>query len=827
MHRFLILSGFLIGVLTLSSQYTISGTISTQESEPLEGAIVRLDGGYLHAVSNSQGYFELLDLTATSHQIQVSYVGYKDYTSDVQITSESKNLDVLMESAVLSSPEIMVSAYRATQRDPMAYAELDKVELIKRNLGMDVPELLNTLPSVFFSSDAGNGIGYTYLRLRGNDQTNINVTINGVPLNDAESQGVFWVNLPDLTASTENIQVQRGVGTSTNGAGAFGGSINFLTQGVNKESFAKLDMGVGSFNTLRSSIGFGTGLLDEQWSLEGRLSQISSDGYIDRSQAKLQSYFLSGGLVRNKTSFNVLVFGGREETQQAWWGVPRARLENDEAGMIAFAADNGWSAANTQNLLDSDRRFNYYTYDQEVDDYGQDHVQLHVSHKLNSDWRLNASAHYTKGKGFFEQFQDTENAFDDTDFAYYGINDPIIGTDTLSSADFVRRRWLDNDFYGAIASAQYEQGKWKTIIGTGWNRYEGNHFGEVIWASVAGDSNIRDRYYENAATKEDRHVYVKTNYRFMKDWDAYVDLQSRAIDYRFTGPTTDGDLTDQTAEYQFFNPKAGLSYSPNEKHRVFTSYAIARKEPNRDDHVGSTVNSRPKAQRLADLEIGYSYRAQRWAVELVGYDMQYNDQLINTGQINDVGENIRTNVAKSYRRGGELILNVKLLSALSWSFNANYSKNIIKDHVEYVTDFIDFGIVEQQLGDVRIAYSPEFISSSSFTVALFSDKSRSSKPQLDLSLITKYVGEQFLDNTETAGRTIDAFMTNDIRLDLSLQPKRTKALRFTFLLRNVLDSEYASNGWTYRYLYDGAETSFDALFPQAGINFLTGFSLEL
>lgn len=826
MTRLLILSFALITFFPLASQFAITGQVLDEKSDALPGAIVRILEGYQHTISDSDGRYSIGDIPPGSYEIAISFLGYAESIRKVTIVAEDLNIDTQLELKPIQGPEVIVRASRATHRDPMAYAELDKVELQKRNLGMDMPELLSTMPSVHFTSDAGNGIGYTYMRLRGSDQTSINVTINGVPVNDAESQGVFWVNLPDLTASTDNVQVQRGVGTSTNGVGAFGGSVNVLTQRVANAAYAKVNIGAGSFNTQKYSLGFGTGLLDQHWIVEGRLSRISSDGYIDRSSAELRSYFLSGAYQAKKTSVSLLLFGGDELTQQAWWGVPRARLENDSEGMLAFAADNGWSTANTQNLLNSDRGFNYYTYDNEVDDYGQDHAQLHVSHALDRNWRINASVHYTKGKGFFEQFQDTENAYDDTDLSYYGVEAPVIGQDTISTADIVRRRWLDNDFYGAIVSAQYTKGKWQTVLGAGWNRYKGQHFGEVIWASIAGASNIRDRYYDNSAIKEDMNAYVKTNWRFLPKCDAYLDLQSRIIDYRFEGPSSDGLVTNQSVDYQFFNPKVGLSYSPIERHRAFVSYAVANKEPNRDDHIISTLESRPEAQRLSDLELGYSYRSQKLAVEVVVYNMQYNDQLINTGEINDVGENERTNVPSSYRRGVEFMLNARPLPLLAWSLNTTYSQNVIEDHVEFVTDYLDYGLVEQRLGDVSIAYSPQIIGSSQFTYTLIRQKTKGKGAKLDLSLISKYVSEQYLDNTETKGRTIDAYLTHDLRLDLLLHPKSLQSLRLNLLVRNLLDLEYVSNGWTYRYLYDGVESSFDALFPQAGINIMTGLSLE-
>ncbi|NNC82831.1 MAG: TonB-dependent receptor [Flavobacteriales bacterium] len=814
---------FLLPVLC-HSQFTLSGEVRSTDDEILAGATIHVVDTYMATASNAQGMYRLTGLAAGSYTIEVRYIGFETQEKVVEVVGEDLQVDFEMTPSIINAQEVVVKASRASESDPIAYTELTKMDLVDRNLGMDVPEVLNTAPSLYFTSDAGNGIGYTYLRLRGNDQTNINVTINGVPLNDAESQGVFWVDLPDLIASTNNIQIQRGVGTSTNGAGAFGGSINLLTSGSETEPYGMIDLGGGSFNTAKFSVGFGTGLLNEHFSLQGRISSISSDGYMDRSAAELRSYFLSGGYQDERTSVRAMIFGGDEVTQQAWWGVPRARLDNDEAGMQAFAADNGWSEANTQNLLDSNRRFNYYTYDNEVDDYGQDHYQLHVSRRTSSHLSINGALHYTKGQGFFEQYQDMDNAYDDTSFDDYGITDPVIGGDTISSADFIRRRWLDNDFYGFIASATYTEGPWSIVIGGGANRYDGLHYGELIWASVAGDSFIRDRYYENDAVKDDANIYTKVRWEMNEAWSTYVDLQGRFIDYSFQGLLSDATSADQSVGYRFFNPKAGLNWRPSTAHRAFISFGVGNKEPNRDDHVLSTPNDRPRAQTLFDTEIGYAYSSQKISFEAVLYNMQYQDQLINTGEINDVGENVRTNVADSYRRGVELIFKARPIERFEVDLNLGLSQNVIQDHVEFVTDFLDYSLVEQDLGDVTIAYSPSVIASGQLAYDLF--RKTDDKSGLRINLISKYVGEQYLDNTETEGRTIDAFWVNDIRLDLDLNPQWAKNIRLNLLVRNILDEEYVSNGWTYRYLYAGEEVSFDALFPQAGVNFMTGLTVE-
>ncbi len=816
---------FTLSLFTLQAQFELTGTVRSDDGDVLPGAIVSIEGTLMARSTDSQGFFAFYNLKAGEYILLAQSLGHLKATLPLQL-DQSSRVDIQLTSVAVLMDEFTVIGQKANELVPMAQSTLKKEDLKKRNLGVDIPALLDVTPSLYFTSDAGTGIGYTYLRLRGSDQSSVNVTINGVPLNDPESHGVFWVNMPDLTSSTEEIQIQRGVGTSVNGAGAFGGSINMKTSNFTQEAYGNVGLSGGSFGSRRLSVKAGTGLIDERWSVDTRLSSIASDGFIDRSSADLRSYFLSAGMASKKSTLKLITFGGNEVTQQAWFGVPRARVEIDVQGMLAFAADNGFSEANTQFLLDGNRTYNYYRYDNEVDDYSQTHYQAHYTRELRKDMHGSLSLHYTRGLGYFEQFQDSENVYDDTEYGYYGLQNPVFGGDTLISTDFIRRRWLDNHFYGFTSSLNQTRGRWEHSLGLAANVYQGGHYGEVIWAAVLGDADIRQRYYENDALKKEVNAYLRSTYQIRNDLSGFIDVQQRVIDYGFVGLNSDAVPTDREVAYSFFNPKVGLTYLDQDGHKAFISYARAHKEPNRDDHIASTSLSGPQAQRLDDIELGYSMRRRQFAFEVVGYLMEYDNQLINTGQVNDVGEGIRTNVKDSYRRGVELIFNVLTHKNLSWNGNLTWSTNKIMDHEEQVVSFdAEFNAerITEQFGTVDIAFSPSWMGHSEWMYTFF----RKADRRMDLSWATKYVGEQHLDNTGNGRRVLDAFLVNDLRVDIHLIPAWTKGLSMNLQVRNILDEVYESNGWTYRYLYEGEEVSFDALFPQAGRNFMLGLNVDL
>ncbi len=708
--------------------------------------------------------------------------------------------------------DVTVYSTRANDKTPTTYSTIRKDELSQRNLGQDLPILLNFTPSMVTTSDAGAGIGYTGLRIRGSDATRINVTINGIPLNDSESHGVFWVNMPDFTSSLNSIQIQRGVGTSSNGAAAFGATVNLQTNNVSVEPFFETNNTAGSYNTWKNNIIFNTGLLANDFNFEARLSRISSDGYIDRSAADLKSYYLSGGRFGAKTMIKAVLFGGQEITQQAWYGTPEARLTGDPTeiqNLIDFGGEYG-TQEQLDNLRNSDRRFNYYLYDNEVDDYRQDHYQLHIGHTFSDNLNYTGALHYTRGRGYFEQFRGGD------DLADYGLPGVVVGTDTVRTSDIIRRRWLDNHFYGLTSSLNYSGERTAITLGGAINRYVGDHFGEIIWAQFAGNVNIRDRYYDGDATKDDFNIFLKGNYQVNPKLNLFGDLQLRTMSYETVGLDSDRSPYNIDTDFTFFNPKFGATYSLNSTTSIYASYAVGNREPVRSDFIDANPGTEPKHETLNNIEVGIRSQRSKFSYEANYYYMDYKNQLVLTGAVNDVGAPIRVNVPESFRMGVELVGAYKLTGNLVWSANLTLSQNRIDSFDEVV-----FGASFSEIThtDADISFSPNVIGGS--------DLSYSPVNGLTLQLLTKYVGQQFLDNTSNENRAIDAYLTNDFRLAYSFQTKAIKNINITLLVNNVLNEEYSSNGYTWGYYY-GADQLYQQnnYYPQAGTNFLLGLGLR-
>ncbi|WP_462252923.1 TonB-dependent receptor [Ekhidna sp.] len=707
--------------------------------------------------------------------------------------------------------DVTVYSTRANEKTPTTYTTVDKKELGERNLGQDLPILLNFTPSLVTTSDAGAGIGYTGLRIRGSDATRINVTINGIPVNDSESHGVFWVNMPDLSSSLNSVQIQRGVGTSSNGAAAFGATVSLKTNNVSKDAFFQTDNSVGSFNTWKNNVTYNTGLMNDVYNFEARLSRIISDGFIDRSAADLKSYYLSGGRYGEKTMIKAVIFGGQEITQQAWYGTPEARLTgnaDDIQELIDFGGEYS-TQAQLNNLRNSGRSFNYYLYDNEVDNYRQDHYQLHIGHSISETLNFSGALHYTRGRGFFEQFRE------DDDLVDYGLSNIVIGAETITNSDIVRRRWLDNHFYGTTYSLNYNEDEWDVTFGGAWNKYDGDHFGEIIWAQFAGDVDIRDRYYEGNGVKTDFNTFLKVNYQLNDKLNLFGDAQIRTINYQTDGLDSDREAYDVDTDFTFFNPKFGLTYALNNSTNVYASYAIGNREPVRSDFIDANDGTEPEHETLKNIEIGIRSSGSKFSYEANFYHMNYENQLVVTGAVNDVGAPIRVNVPKSFRMGIELAGAYKLTDDLVWSANLTLSRNKIDRFSEIV--FASFSEIEHK--DSDISFSPNVISAS--------DISYSPIDGFTLQLLTKYVGKQFLDNTSNNDRAIDSYLTNDIRIAYDFSFGDVKNLGISLLVNNVLDEEYSSNGYTWGYYYgDDQLYQQNNYYPQAGRNFLVGLSLR-
>lgn len=664
---------------------------------------------------------------------------------------------------------VLVSAVRVTTKTPVSFSNLDKKDIKFRNLGQDIPILMNYLPSVVTTSDAGNGMGYTGIRVRGSDATRVNVTINGIPYNDAESQGTFWVNMPDFASSVESLQLQRGVGTSTNGSGAFGASLNMLTDNYASKATGEISSSYGSFNSRKNTVKFSTGLLNDHFELAGRLSTIKSDGYVDRASSDLKSYFLQGTYVGKTTLIKALVFGGTEKTYQSWNGIDAETLYNNRTFNSA-----GMYTDETGKI-----RF----YDNETDNYRQDHYQLHWSESLSDKWSSNLAFHYTKGKGYYENYKE------DAEMSSYGLL-PVGG---VTTTDLVRQKWLDNDFYGTTFSVKYKDEKLDVIFGGGWNKYEGDHFGKVIWARYASQSEPGDHYYDDFSTKTDGNVFAKANYQFTDKLSFYGDLQYRNVTYKADSKET--GLVDD--DFNFFNPKAGLNYEINQKNTLYFSYARANREPNRTDYEGGNV----KPEKLNDFELGWRFNSDRVQLTSNVYYMAYRDQLILTGRLDDVGSPIRANSEKSYRLGWEVDATIKLSEQflIRPNFTLSSNKNI------------DLAVEGQKYGTTNIAYSPAVIAGN---IIVYSPMER-----LHISLLQKFVGEQYMNNIELPAAKLADYFVNDLNVSYEIKPKSIfKSILITGLVNNILDKTYVSNGamWdVYPYYY-----------PQAGINFLAGLTLK-
>ena len=794
------------------AQNNLFGTVIDQSGNPIPGTNVTVEGGNYGTYTDRNGSFKINNIPSQLVILLFEAPGLytikkeikpSDFNSPIQITlyTNTKNLE---EVQVLStrSFEQTTSATTINRMDPIE----------KNNFGQDIPTLLEASPSVVSTSDAGTGIGYSGIRIRGVDASRINVTINGIPVNDPESHDVYWVNMPDLASSIESMQVQRGVGSSTNGAAAFGASLNIKSQDISSAAFGVLDNTYGSFNTLKTTIKAGTGLINNKFSLETRLSRITSDGFIDRATSDLRSYYIAASYVGKKSVLKAITFSGKEITYQSWYGTPESRVNGNVTEMNAYADRNGLSDEERVNLLNSGRTYNFYTYENEVDNYQQDNYQLHFTHSFKPNLIMNVAGHYTYGRGYYEQY------CKDDDLSDYGYSPVLIGGDSITSSDLIRRRWLDNDFIGGIYSLQYNVSKLKLLFGGAANTYIGRHFGEVIWARFAADGEIRDRYYDNEAQKTEFSNYLKASYR-LDQLSFSADLQFRHVNYSFLGiDDVSGQLLDlkQNVQFNFFNPKVGVNYSINSRQFISATFGIANREPVRKDFRESSAESRPKAENMRDLEIGYAYNYKKLAINTNIYWMDYTNQLILTGQINDVGGYTRTNAKESYRAGIELAGRYKIIPSLALSGAFTLSQNKIQQFNVYIDEYLDDEpYYSQELiahKNTNLAFSPTIVSNAGLTF----------EPLKNLSIdwITKYVGRQYLDNTSNDNRSINPFSFSNLTLSYKITNKFFEEITFGFLANNIFNTLYSNNGYTFSYIYGGQTTTENFYYPQAGRNFM-------
>lgn len=709
--------------------------------------------------------------------------------------SQQKEPDTIAKSPEVLE-EVLIRAIRVDADSPVTHSNISEEELEKRNLGQDLPFMLNYLPSVVSTSDAGAGVGYTSFRVRGSDASRVNVTLNGIPFNDAESHGSFWVNLPDFTSSVQNLQLQRGVGTSTNGTGAFGASLNLLTDAVSEDAYGEISNSLGSFNTRRHNVKFSTGLLNNRVEIAGRLSAIASDGYVDRATSNLKSYFLQASYVDDHTLLKAISFGGHEVTYQSWNGI-----EDEET----LRENRTFNSAGMYTDEDGNIRF----YDQEVDDYKQDHYQLHWNQRYNNNWSSTIGLNYTYGRGFFEQYREDE------EFSTYGFTPIEIGGEIIEETDLIRRRWLDNDYYVLNANAVYKKNGLEVTSGAFFSTYKGDHFGEVIWARFASNSEIRDRYYFSDATKDEFTLFTKATFRINEEWQFFADMQGRFINYETGGITSDIVPIDVNEKYEFFNPKAGITFQIDQKNQLFAYFGRAHREPTRNDFEEGIFT----AEKLNDYELGYRYFSKVLKLNSNIYYMDYEDQLVLSGELNDVGAPLRTTSGSSYRLGLEL--DVDILLTPQWKLRPTLALSSNKNR-DFITS-IDGEL--RNLGTTNISFSPEIVASNMLIYMPASN--------FQISLLSKYVGEQYMGNIDSEASILESFFINDLNLYYELRDIPVfKSIVFTGLVNNIFDVKYISNGYFYTFEDDFSEpgivTTIEGAgyYPQAGINFLAGISLK-
>lgn len=782
------------------AQVNFSGKIFDQSSgKPLPGATIVLNNTFSTASSAANGSFSFNKLKAGNYQFKVSYIGFETIEKTIEL-KEDYNENISLVPKIYMGDEIIVKASRISSDLSNSHSEISQQDLKIKNTGQDLPYLLSMTPSLVITSDAGGGVGYTGMRIRGTDLTGINVTLNGVPVNDGESQTVYFVDLPDIASSVDNIQIQRGVGTSTNGAAAFGASINIKTDEFTTDPYAEINSSAGSFNTLKSTLKFGTGLLNGKWNFNARVSSINSDGYVDRAASDLKSAYFSGGYYGEKDILKAVVILGKEKTYQSWYGVSKDSLETNPT----------YNSAG--EMYDSEGNFLGF-YDNQTDNYVQNYYQLHYARKLTNTLNFTASAFLTKGKGYYESYKN------DKKFSSFGMNDTIIGNDTITRSNMITQKWLDNDFYGANLSIIYNSFPLKITTGGGWNQYDGDHYGKVVWAQVARYGDYDKNWYFNNGLKTEANVFAKAEYNFNDKITAYADVQYRYVEYNIKGNHDDlRDLT-QNHQFDFVNPKLGLSYKINNNNNVFLSLAITNREPNRSAYRDADPNIEIKPENLSDIELGYLFNMSKFSISANAFYMKYKDQLVLTGKINNVGSPIMQNVDDSYRAGLELVAGWNITNYFKWEFNSTISTNKIKEFTSYVDDW-DAWLeqTEQEYKDTDISFSPGLILNNSFEIIPFKG--------FRINLLSSYVGKQFIDNTASDSRSLDAYLVNNVRLNYSIETNLVKKIEFLVSLNNIFDEKYETNAWVYRYTTGGTEYEMNGYFPQAGFNFMAGVNLK-
>ena len=789
-----------------ASQNLFEGNVINKNGEKISGANIYLPSSNQVKNSDAKGSFFIKTDTQLI-TIVISHVGYKTEAFEVDLNNELKK-DFVLKEGILLKDEIKVFSTRVREESPFAFSNINNHYIEKNNIAKDIPFLLDFTPSVHTTSDSGNGIGYTGIRIRGSDATRVNVTINGIPYNDSESHGVFWVNMPDLASSTNSIQIQRGVGSSTNGGGAFGGTVSIKTGNPSENFSLNYSSSAGSFSTFKNRFDFNSGLIKNKLNLNLRLSKINSDGYIDRAYSDLKSYYASASYYFDNSTIDIINFSGKEKTYQSWWGVPESRVNNNLEGMQAVIINNGLNQDQANNLLNSGRTYNYYTYDNEIDNYQQDHYQVHWNRELSEFSRLHIATHYTYGRGYYEQFKPDDNLINYFDF----LED--------KTTDIIRRKWLDNHFYGFTFAYLNKTEGGELNIGGAFNRYDGDHFGKII---SSGTSNflLKDPYYFSASTKKDANIFIKYDFLLNKKTRFFTDFQVRTYSHISGGSDDNRAFVDIDSKKIFLNPKIGFHKKINHRINMYSSFALANREPIRSDFIESKID--PKHETLYDIELGKNFNYKRGILNLNLYWMEYKNQLIATGEINDVGGNIRTNAKKSRRFGIE-ISNSTNTSTFRINSSITLSKNYVFDFEEILYDygpnFDKFKPIRNSYTKTHLAFSPSIITNN--VIEWKTNK------YLNISLKSKYIGKQYLDNTSNSNRIIKSYFINDLEFESRLTRKLFKNILFKFQINNIFDRLYSSNGYTFGYFGGQTyEVRENYLYPQAGRNFMLSINVKI
>ncbi len=794
MKKFLgttILTFITIIAFSQSGKNTVQGSVSESSTKvPVAGATIRL--GNRQTVADERGHFIFSRIDPGTYELSVSSLGYKEYTQTVKVSSVNMNVDIALVSTALFLQPLEVRSVRASDKAPFAKTNISKDEIAKKNLGQDIPFLLDQTPSVVVNSDAGNGVGYTGIHIRGTDATRINVTLNGIPYNDAESLGTYYVDLPDFASSVNSIQVQRGVGTSSNGAGAFGGTINLSTNEYNEKAYGEFNNSYGSFATWKNTFKAGTGLIGGHFTVDVRLSNIVSNGYIDRAKSDLKSFYFSTAYINKKSSLRLNIFSGKEKTYQAWYGVPEDVLPTNRT----------YNPAGTEKPGSP--------YDNETDNYTQTHYQLFFNHSFNTKWSFNTAAFLSRGKGYYEEYKAQQL------FADYGLPDINQGGATLTQTDLVRQRWLDNYFYGQIASLQYKDNKDELTFGGGWTKYDGKHYGTVTQLQFGTVPPPGYHYYDYPATKTDADLYTKWQHQLSEHWTGFADLQYRHVNHNMQGFEGNPALNVDRS-FDFINPKLGITYRKGDVQTYF-SYALGHKEPNRDDFQAS-LTSQPKQETLHDLELGIEKKNSAYHLGATVYYMYYYNQLVLTGQINDVGAYTRTNIPHSYRLGIELEAGAVFNKWLNVTGNIAFSKNKVASYIEYIDNYDTGGQNAVSHKNTDISFSPAIVGAATINILPVQN--------VELSLINKYVSKQYMDNSQNETRKLNGYFVENFRASWTIRHVVFSEWHIIGQVNNVFNKLYEPNGYTYSYINNNVLTNENGYYPMAGTNYMLGVNIRL